>query len=131
MMLLPRFDLGLNWNFSTGAAFTSPSGFYYYDGQELPIFASRNNDRFPAYHRLDLNAEFQLNKNVTKFEHSLSLSIFNVYGRNNSIFQNFNKIKAGDDEFLIPANLFDPSRIYTHTYLYNIVPSVSYNFKFL
>jgi hypothetical protein len=127
--LRPRIILGLNWIIASGAAFTSPTSFYYYDGQELPVFTERNNDRFRAYHRLDLDAEFRLNKSSIKFEHSISISIFNLYNRNNDVFRNFNKISK-EDEIVIPGNLLNANRIYSHTYLYKAVPSIAYNFKF-
>jgi len=129
--LKPRIRLGLNWNISSGSAFTSPTSFYYYDGQELPVFAERNNDRFQTYHRMDLDAEFQLNKSTVKFEHSISISVYNLYGRNNDVFHNFNKTYSNDGDIVIPGNLFNTSRIYTDVYLYNIVPSIAYNFRFL
>ena len=127
--LRPRIKLGLNWNIASGAAFTSPTSFYYYDGQELPVFTERNNDRFRTYHRLDLDAEFRLNRSSTKFEHSISISIFNLYNLNNDVFRNFNKTKINED-FVVPGNLINATRTYSHIYLYKTVPSIAYNFKF-
>ncbi|NNF20561.1 MAG: TonB-dependent receptor, partial [Saprospiraceae bacterium] len=129
--LKPRIRLGLNWNIASGAAYTSPTSFYYYDGQELPVFAERNNDRFQTYHRLDLDAEFRLNRSSGKFDHSISISIFNLYNRNNDVFRNFNKISTNNgQDIVVPGNLSNTNRIYSHIYLYKVVPSIAYNFKF-
>jgi outer membrane receptor for ferrienterochelin and colicin len=125
-----RWNLGMDWNYSTGAPFSSPSSFYSYLGQEVPIYGQKNNDRLPAYHRLDVSATLKLNKNPEKkFHHSLTFSIFNLYGRKNALFINYNKTELSDGTFKIPSNLLDASRQTSQFYLFNVTPSLSYNFK--
>ncbi len=125
-----RIQLGINWIYYTGAPFSSPTGFYYHDFQEIPIYSVKNNDRFPDYHRLDISANFQLNKEDKKFKHSIGVSIFNVYGNKNPVFMNFNKAVTANNEIKIPGNLFTAERISSQTYYYGFLPSLVYKFKF-
>jgi hypothetical protein len=127
-----RWNVGMNWTYSTGAPFSSPVSFYWYNGEEVPVYGQKNNDRLPDYHRLDMSATFKLNKNPEKkFRHSISLSIFNVYGRKNSVFINYNKAEHGSDDLYIPSNSLNTNRITSHTYMFQLTPSITYNFKFL
>jgi outer membrane receptor for ferrienterochelin and colicin len=126
-----RWSIGLNWLFTSGAPFSSPTSFFNYDGQEVPIYANKHNSRLPNYHRMDIGATFKLNKNLAKrYQHALTFSIYNLYGRKNPVFINFNKVQTGSDQFKIPANLFVDNRTTSSTYLISFMPSISYNFRF-
>ena len=126
-----RLALGCNFIYTSGTPFSSPSSFYVYDDIEVPIYTDKNNDRFPEYHRLDFSSQFLLNKNPqNKFKHSLTLSVYNVYGRKNPTFINFNKSLKDDGKFEIPGNLLAASRSTSQTYLYGVTPSLSYHFRF-
>jgi outer membrane cobalamin receptor len=127
-----RWNVGLNWTYSTGAPFSSPVSFYWYNGEEVPVYGQKNNDRLPDYHRLDMSATFKLNKNPEKrFQHSISFSVYNLYGRKNSLFVNYNKVEDSDGELHIPSNLQDANRVTSHFYMFQFTPSIAYNFKFL
>jgi hypothetical protein len=127
-----RWNVGLNWTYSTGAPFSSPVSFYWYNGEEVPVYGQKNNDRLPDYHRLDMSATFKLNKNPEKrFQHSVSFSVYNLYGRKNSLFVNYNKVEDSDGELHIPSNLQDANRVTSHFYMFQFTPSIAYNFKFL
>lgn len=127
-----RWNVGATWNYLTGAPYSSPTGFYYYNGHEVPIYGQKNNDRLPAYHRLDLSATYKLNKNPEyKFQHSLSFSIYNFYGRKNTLFINYNKVSTEGNTFKVPGNLLNSDRVMSQVYLFQFTPSVSYNFKWL
>jgi len=127
-----RWNVGVNWTYSTGAPYSAPISFYSYNGEEVPIYGQKNNARLPDYHRMDLSATFKLNKNPEKkFKHSLSFSIFNVYGRKNILFVNYNKVEDGSDKLKIPSNLLDANRVTSQYYLFRFTPSFSYNFRFL
>ncbi len=126
-----RITLGANFNFTSGIPFSSPTSFYNYDGNEVPIYERKNNDRFPSYHRLDLLAKFVLNKKPnSNFRHSITLSIYNLYGRKNPVFINFNKSANGDGKYVVPTNLLSANRTSTQTFLYGVTPSISYQFRF-
>jgi len=127
-----RWNLGMNWNYSTGAPYSAPISFYKYNGEEVPIYGQKNNARLPDYHRMDLSATFKLNKNPEKrFKHSISFSIFNIYGRKNALFINYNKTEQSDGSFKVPTNLLESDRKASQFYLFRFTPSFSYNFKFL
>jgi hypothetical protein len=127
-----RWNVGMNWNYATGSTYSSPISFYKYNGEEVPIYGQKNNARLPDYHRLDLSATFRLNKNPEKkYRHSISFSIFNIYGRKNILFINYNKVEDSEGNFKIPANLLDNNRTTSQFYLFRFTPSFSYNFKFL
>ncbi len=127
-----RWNLGVNWNYYTGAPFSSPTGFYSYQGKEVPIYGEKNNDRLPDYHRMDIAATLKLNKNPeNKFRHSFTFSIYNFYARKNTLFINYNKQLQPDGSLKVPSNLQDSNQVISQSYLFQFTPSVSYNFKLL
>ena len=118
------YDLNDRWSISgvfvynTGDAVTYPTGKYNVQGQTLYQYAARNENRMPAYHRLDFSATYE--KNKTKRRHgSWNFSLYNVYGRENAY-----RISFKDDPN-------DPTRTQIiRTALFKWVPSVTYQFKF-
>jgi len=127
-----RWKFNMNWVFSSGMRFSSPTGFFYYQSYNLPIYAEKNNDKLPDYHRLDISAILNLNKKETaKYKHDITFSIFNFYGRNNIIAVNFNKIQTDKGKFQVPVNLISEQEIIpTSKYLLGFMPSIAYSFKF-
>jgi hypothetical protein len=118
------YDVSERWNFSgtwvyrTGNAITFPSGKYEVDGQVQLYYTERNGYRMPAYHRLDLGATYTFRKRGA-FESSLNFSVYNAYARKNAFSIDFEQ--NPDDPTKTQAVL---------TYLFTIMPSVTYNFKF-
>lgn len=113
-----KWSLSATWVYNTGNAATFPSGKYEVDGNVQFYYTERNGYRMPDYHRLDLGATWNLKK-TTKFESSLSFSLYNAYGRKN----------AYTIDFIEDPN--DPTKtIAEKTYLFTYIPSISYNFKF-
>lgn len=118
------YDLNPKWSFSgvfvysTGNAVTFPTGKYELNGQTVFQYSSRNADRMPAYHRMDLSATYvpQTNK---KWQSSWSFGLYNVYARENAYIINFedNPNNPGTTRAL-------------QTSLFRWVPNVTYNFKF-
>jgi hypothetical protein len=126
-----RINISANWIYMTGSGFSSPVSFYYYNGHSVPLYKDKNNDRLPDYHRLDLSVIFDLNKNDERFDHNLVFSVWNLYNRKNPIAINFNKTKTSESEIVVPSNYNTAPQLYpTQLYLFGIVPSVTYNFKF-
>ncbi|MFO7669887.1 MAG: TonB-dependent receptor [Bacteroidales bacterium] len=129
--LLPRLTLTGNFTYMTGAPYTMPTGFYYYDLHQVPVYALRNNSRLPDYHRLDLALNWRLGKTDRKFRHELIFSVYNLYNRKNPVALHFNKIEDQNGNFVVPYDFYSNPRLEsTHFYLYGIVPSVSYHFTF-
>lgn len=118
------YDVSNRWNFSgtwvyrTGNAITFPSGKYEVDGQVQLYYTERNGYRMPAYHRLDLGATYTFPKRGS-YESSLNFSVYNAYARKNAFSIDFEQVP--DDPSKTQAVL---------TYLFTIMPSVTYNFKF-
>lgn len=118
------YELNKKWTFSstfvfyTGNAVTLPSGKYYLNDQVQWLYTERNGGRLPEYHRLDLAVTWN-RKKTKKYESSWNLSVFNVYGRENTYSLSFreNADKTGTE--------------IVQTSLFKIIPSISYNFKFL
>lgn len=116
-------DIGASWVYATGQPMSAPDGrmdfpdFGY--STTIPIYSGRNQYRMPDYHRLDLTVTFDLNKGKKKrYNHDLNISLYNVYCRHNAWMINF------DTDPETGAQVADM------TYLFSIVPSVTYNFYF-
>ena len=104
--------------FYTGNAITFPSGKYQYDGQTYFVYTERNGYRMPNYHRLDFGLTWY-RKNTEKFESSWTVSVYNVYARENAYSIDFR------------SNADDPTKTEAvQTTLFKLVPAVTYNFKF-
>jgi hypothetical protein len=74
----PRVYFSANWIYSTGSAISTPTGFYTFNEQVVPIYDEKNNDRLPDYRRLDIAFKFILNKPEKRYKHSLTFSIYNA-----------------------------------------------------
>jgi hypothetical protein len=126
-----RWDVSLNWLFSTGTPFTSPTGYYYYLGYRVPYYKERNNDRLPNYHRLDFATNIRLNSPESVNKHELRFSIFNLYGRRNPFNINFNKTIDENGNIVVPSDYSkNPEYETTMMYMFGAVPSISYHFEF-
>jgi len=125
-----RWEFSLSWLFTTGASITTPTGFYTYNAHKVPIYDQRGNDRLPDYHRMDISVNLHLGRREARFRQYLNFSIYNLYGRKNPVFVNFNKTHDGENQPIVPGDYFPvPTLTPTQTFIYNVVPSISYNFK--
>ncbi len=118
--LNPQISFGLTWIYLTGQPITFPVGRFVYGNTIVPFYSSRNDYRMPDYHRLDLSVTWKEKHNPSKRWHSeVNLSIYNAYNRKNPWIINF---QTDPD---------DPNTTYAEmTYLFGIIPSITYNFKF-
>ncbi|MEO8819832.1 MAG: TonB-dependent receptor [Ginsengibacter sp.] len=116
--LSKKWTISSDFVFNTGNAVTWPSGKYDVDGRTVFYYTERNGYRMPPNNRLDLSATLE-GKKTKKFESSWTFSVYNVYGRENPYF-----IQFQDD----PQN---PETTQAVQYsLFRWVPSITYNFKF-
>ena len=114
-----RFSASLNFVYNTGRAVSMPTGKYIFQGQSIPLYSEKNSERLPAYHRLDLSATLKSKKYDTKkLKGEWVFSIYNVYSRANAYSVNFIQ---DEDTGNAKAEML---------YLFKIIPSVTYNFKF-
>ena len=100
---------------------TIPAGFYEIDNVVQPYYniGDRNKARMPDYHRLDLGLTWKSEEKPNKrVQSEWNLSIYNAYARHNPWAVNF----VRDEETnTIKAEM---------TYLFSIVPSITYNITF-
>lgn len=130
-LITSRLSTSATWVYYSGSAITTPVGFYYYNDNLVPVYGDRNNDRLPDYHRLDWSISYQLSKASWKYQHSISLGIYNLYNRHNPTSINFNKVETQDGHIVVPANLYGTHEILsTQKYMTGIMPSLTYKFKF-
>lgn len=115
-----RLEASAIWVYSTGSPVTFPTGRAYYGYSAIPVYSERNSYRMPDYHRLDLSVTLKdKEKPGKKWFGEWNLSVYNAYFRKNAWSINFE---------------YDPTditRTYAvKTYLFSIIPALTYNFKF-
>ena len=108
-----------NFIYQTGQPTNYPDSQYNYMNLNIPNFGERNSSRLPHYHRLDINLTLKPRKNNGKIESTWVFGIYNLYNRDNAnsiIFRRNNETLKNE---AVQISIF------------GIVPSVTYNFKFL
>ncbi len=117
----------------SGTTFSSPTGFYTFNDQRIPIFDEKNNDRLPTYRRLDIAFKFQLNKNdEARYQHALIFSIYNVLAHKNIVTVNFNKIPVEGARPVVKSNLLSVEALHASQIdLIRFMPSLTYKFNLL
>jgi hypothetical protein len=125
----PGWDLGANWVYGTGQAYTVPNGRYPRISSEWDFpwgysefhYTERNGFRMPAYHRLDVNfmRKFEL---FGKYPAEFSINIYNVYNRMNP-FAIYLDQDWSDGDF---ENVWKLKQIT----LFPILPTFGFSFKF-
>ena len=112
-----RLNASANWIYNTGQPVTYPYGKYSDHGSTYAIYNGyRNQSRYPDYHRLDISVTLK-GKRHERWQGEWNVSIYNVYGRHNTWAVTF---KPGEN------NTIETERMY----LFSVIPSISYNFKF-
>jgi hypothetical protein len=130
-----KWDLSISWVYGSGNMFTMPTQYYHTllgmefsnlfaqldgvapDRSELTTaFNQRNSYRLPAFHHLDIGANYRWQKR--KHAQLLNISIYNVYSRQNvfSVYFDFRYDNNGVGRlFLKQLSLFPvlPSVTYT------------------
>lgn len=116
--LSDSWSLSATWVYQTGNAVTFPSGKYEMDGEIRFLYTDRNADRMPDYHRMDVGATWKFKKKKN-YDSSLNFSIYNLYGKKNAFTIDFEEDPR------------DPTKTRAvMTYLFTVMPSVTYNFRF-
>ncbi|TDB61860.1 TonB-dependent receptor [Arundinibacter roseus] len=118
--------LAFNFTLSSGRPATFPYGRYTLFeptifGANVPIYLNRNQDRIPAYHRLDFSITFDQNPELRpdrRWKSSWVFSLYNVYARKNA-FSVFYSLRP-----------YATTEAYKLSIFASIFPSLTYNFKF-
>jgi len=114
-----KWEFNANFSFQTGLPSTFPTAQYSYENITVPVYAPRNSNRLPAYHRLDLSANYNPKISSEKdFRSSWSFGIYNVYNRKNAYSLTFRENSDTGVNEAVRLSLF------------GIIPSVTYNFSF-
>lgn len=115
-----RVSVGGTWVYSTGQPVTFPVGRFEYNNTIIPVYSERNSYRLPDYHRLDLSVTFKGKvKPGKKWQNEFNISVYNAYNRHNPYMISFQSEQDNPD--VTYAEM---------TYLFGIIPSFTYNFKF-
>jgi outer membrane cobalamin receptor len=120
-----RFDVGINWVYSTAIPVTVPTQGFNYGNIWAPGGFNRGGTRIPgtAYHRLDFSLNYYFK--TGKLESNLNLSVYNVYNRHNAFAVNFR------DKNLGPNGTGGGDGVEAvKLYLFPIIPAITYNIKF-
>ena len=112
-----RFNVSANWIYNTGQPVTYPYGKFSDHGSTYAIYNGyRNKSRYPDYHRLDISMTWK-GKKRERWQGEWNASIYNVYGHHNTWAVTFT---PGEN------NTIETKKMY----LFSVIPSISYNFKF-
>ena len=115
-----QLSASAEWVFYSGAPTTYPVGRYQYRGRWVPVYASRNEDRLPDYHRADLSLTWRTQGRVQqkRWSGEWNLSVYNVYARHNawSIAFSYDREAVKWQSYKI--------------YLFTAIPSLAYNIRF-
>lgn len=118
-----NITLATNFVYASPMPTTVPTSKYKYNGELVPVYSRRNNVRIPGneYHRLDLSLNWNFKNKLfnDQFEHGLNISVYNVYSRHNTYSVLFEQDEENPE--LTKA---------TKIYLFEMIPSVTYNFNF-
>ena len=119
-----RLSFSANWVFTTGGPTTYPVARYEVGNVVIPQYSNRNEDRFPNYHRLDLSLTLANKvKPNRKWKGEWVFSFYNVYNHHNTWAIQFAR---QEDDNGVATQEVKAQKVY----LFPIIPSVTYNFKF-
>lgn len=105
-----------NFIYATGIPYTDTHHVYLINNTLVSEYGTHNGKNLPATHRLDLSATYYFKKR-RNLNHSINISIYNVYARKNVLFR-----------FLkYTGNGFQMKPVYS---LCRVLPSVGYTIKF-
>lgn len=114
-----KWSLSSTFTFSSGAPTTAPATIYQIDGIDIPYFPSRNRQRIPNYHRLDIAITYKSRiRKDKKNKDKWVFSVYNVYARQNASSVFF----ARDED--------RPSRPFQFISIGSAIPTITYKFEF-
>lgn len=123
----PRWTFGATFSYSTGRPITLANNVYEYGNYRPDDITERNGYKLFDFHRLDLSATFNpRNNDNRRWKGQWVFSIYNVYNRKNP-WTIYTRKKSNSDGEVIGDGTEKEARM---IYLFPIMPSVTYNFKF-
>jgi hypothetical protein len=114
-----RFSLTTDFTYQTGRPVTLPAGQYVFFNSLMPYYPDKNMERLPDFHRLDIGVVLKNKQKADRnFESYWTFSVYNVYGRENTYSIYIRRKPESKDTEAIKL------------WIFSVVPSISYNFKF-
>jgi hypothetical protein len=117
----PRWTFSATFTYATGAPYTEHKAVYISANTFIKELGSYNGKRLPDIHHLDLSVTYWFKSKRFK-QNGINLSIYNVYAHANPILTSWT-VMLHDDPLSVSISE-------KHHYLYTIVPSISWTFKF-
>jgi len=114
------WDFSMLWTYASGSNLNLPTGRWWMSGLIMNDYDRYNGFRLPAYHRLDVSANWHLHSNLFR-ESVLNFSIVNLYSRSNPYFAYF-KVFMDENRYNLQIKSYQIS-------LFPILPSLSWRFK--
>ena len=115
-----QWSASTEWVFYSGSPTTYPVGRFFYRARWVPVYSSRNEDRLPDYHRMDLSLTYRTKRRVAnkRWSTEWNLSLYNAYSRHNAWSVAFTYGRLEDEPQAAKV------------YLFTIIPSLSCNIQF-
>lgn len=114
--LTPRWSIGGDFVFASGTPYTAVRSLYMLNLSLINDYGKHNGCYLPPTHRMDLSLTYYLPRR-RKAEHSLNLSVFNVYAHGNVLFRYMD----------FTRNHYGYKSVYS---LCRALPSIGYSLKF-
>lgn len=130
-----RTDLTATWRYETGGAYSFSRESIILanptiddpDTQEqvIALIDEKNGFRFPANHRLDVNARLLLTRRAeNRWQHTLNIGVYNLYSRHNPIFYDIRSTYLNRNDTLVK------NRQFVQVFFGGILPTLSYKASF-
>ncbi len=121
------FSFGGNFIYTTGRPITLGTGFNFYAPNHIPpVVTERNGYLLKPFHRMDLSMTYRPKSNERhRWQHSLVVSIYNVYNRFNPWTVYIRPVQDDDGNVVEGAGLEA-----VQVSLFGLLPSFTYNFEF-
>ena len=118
----PRWDASAVFVCSSGAPYTAPTSYRVEGGLSTRDSEAYNGSRLPVYHRLDLSVTRWLGRRDDNRHNGINLSISNCYSRRNPFFSAWS-VWFQEEGIQSPVSRLE-------RYLYGVIPSLSWIFRF-
>lgn len=109
------------WVYNSGKVYSEPVSKYFIGKNVISEYGPINSSRMPAYHRLDIGAQYVIAK-TDSYELLSNISIYNVYNRKNTYYIYYETIGN--------VNEFSIQFVKNFVGLFPILPSVSIQLYF-
>ena len=114
--LSKRWQLSFNYSYMTGIGITVPQGIFVSNGKPYNYYSPRNSFKLPDFHQLDIGIKLKSNQK-RRWRGEWTFGVTNAYNRENAL------------TLYIQHQENAKTNIYK-MFLFGLMPSINYNFKF-